>query len=250
MDRQIAHPDINTPIKTWYKGYYEHAFLALYPFYRIISANPIRSQNPQYEDLLRWDERPGDFDEIMKLRGETIRWSEVHETVAPETPKKDFYLAVWLSACLGYAERANVALQRKIAAFCEAENIYLPEDDFFPAILHPAIGRFLAPFEGQRIVAYDEFRDHSVELSLSCFQKHAPTIFLPQATTSNGIWAIHVPDPGILMTTAFDGTEALIAMTEAAFRQSDPREFFETETVNEGMYCDWLNPIDFFERNV
>ena len=51
------------------------------------------------------------------------------------------------------------------------------------------------------------------------------------------------------MTSEFDGTEALIAMTDAAFRQSDPRKFFETETVNECMYCDWLNPIDFFDRN-
>ncbi|MEP3635928.1 MAG: hypothetical protein ABJN14_01535 [Paracoccaceae bacterium] len=249
MDRQIAHPDVKTPIKTWYKGHYEHAFLALYPFYRIISANPMRSQDAPYERILRWDERPDDFGEIMKLRGETIRWSEVHETVAPEISKNDFYLAVWLSAGLGYAERANIALQQKIADFCEAENIYLPEEDFIPAILHPAVGRFLAPFENQRIVAYNEFRDHSVELSLSCFQEQAPTAFLPQATTSNDIWAIHVPDPGILITSADEGTEALIAMTDAAFRQSDPREFFETETVTEGMYYDWLNPIDFFARN-
>lgn len=209
----------------------------------------MRSQNSPYERQVHWDERPDDFDEIIKLRGETIRWSEVHEIVAPEISKNDFYLAVWLLACLGYTERANIALQRKIAAFCEAENIYLPDDDFIPAILHPAIGRFLAPFENQKIVAYDEFRDHSVELSLPSFQQQAPVAFLPQATTSTGIWAIQVPVPGILVTSNFDGTEALIAMTDAAFRQSDPREFFETETVTEDMYCDWLNPIDFFDRN-
>jgi len=82
MDRQISHPDVKIPIKTWYKDHYEHAFLALYPFYRIISENPMRLQDAPYEHLLRWDERPDDFDEIMKLRGETIGWSEVHKTVA------------------------------------------------------------------------------------------------------------------------------------------------------------------------
>jgi hypothetical protein len=249
MDRQISEPDIKTPIKSWYKGYYEHAFIALYPFFRINSEHPTGSQNPQYESLLPPRDKPDDFDDITKLRGEKIRWSEVHSLVAPETSKRDFYLAVWLLACRGFVERANIALQRKISAFCEAENTYLPTADFIPPILHPDVGRFLAPFEGQRIIAYDEFRNHSVELSLSCLQKHAPTAWLPQATTKNGIWAIHVPDPGILMTSTFDGTDILIAMTDAAFSQSDPREFFETEPVVEDMYGDWLNLVDFFQRD-
>lgn len=96
---------------------------------------------------------------------------------------------------------------------------------------------------------YDEFRQHSVELSLSCFQRQAPATFLPEAMASSGIWAIHVPDPGILITTAFDGTKAVVAMTDVAFSQSDPRMFFETEMVTDGMYCDWLNPVDFLVRD-
>ena len=65
MDRQIEHPDTKTPIKTWYKGHYEHVFLALYPFYRIISVNPTSSLDGPYESRIRWNERPGNFDEIV-----------------------------------------------------------------------------------------------------------------------------------------------------------------------------------------
>ena len=176
MDRRIAHPDVKTPIKTWYKGHYEHVFFALYPFCRIISENPMRSQDAPYERLLGWDEIPDDFDEIMKLRGETIRWSEVHETVAPEVSKHDFYLAVWLSIhprlCRTGKHRTSTEDFRflrggKYLSACGCDT---------------SSRRRQTPFElkgSSRRRIQTSFI--AVDLSLSCFQKHAPTAVLPQA---------------------------------------------------------------------
>ncbi len=60
------------------------------------------------------------------------------------------------------------------------------------------------------------------------------------------IWALHLSEPGILIASEFDGTEALIAMTDNAFEIDDPHDYFEIEAVDETMHSDWLNPKEEF----
>ncbi|KEJ94623.1 hypothetical protein SAMN05444149_11186 [Pseudosulfitobacter pseudonitzschiae] len=249
MQREIAHPDLRTPIKTWWHGHYDHVFIALYPFFTIRSEDQDTASDVSFESIPNFEDIPDDFDDTVKRRGEPVTWQSIHQAVAPKVPKMQFYRAVWLLSCLGFDKRANIALQKRIVAYCRANGIFLPEEDALPAILHPLLKRFLHPFEGRKIIAYDEFRDNSVELTLDLLGSDVPTVELSEATTSSGIWAIHLPDPGVLITSAFDGTDALIAMTNEAFALSDPRQVFETEDVGEDTYSDWLNPKDIFERN-
>ncbi|WP_418592136.1 hypothetical protein [Ponticoccus sp. (in: a-proteobacteria)] len=250
MQREIAHPDIRTPITEWWNGHYDHVFIALYPFFRVRSEIRDSLLNVSYDAVLRYEDRPDDFDERVKRFGEPVTWNSIHYSVAPSVPKMSFYRAVWLLSCLGFTKRADTTLQKQIEAYCDANNIYLPEDDCLPAILHPLLNGFLQPYNGEKILMYDEFRQYSSELDLDSLGPNAPVSKLPEGATGDGVWAIHLPESGVLVTSAFDGAEALVAMTKDAYALSDPHKFFEVEEVGDDTYCDWLNPKDFFERRV
>ncbi|MGO4854763.1 hypothetical protein [Phaeovulum sp. W22_SRMD_FR3] len=246
MDRAIADPDIHVPIMKWWEGHYDRFFIVPHPFFRIRSVGSGGLPSGGYDEIIERGARPSDYGDLLKRRGEMVTWKSVHADVAPEVPRIPFYRAVWLLSCLGFAERADIDLQKRILAYCQDKFLNLPEDDAISPILHPAIGKFLAPFCGTDMVMYDEHRETSSVLVLSELDKDAPTIALKGRFGESLAWAIHVPDPGVLLTSRFDGAETLIAMTEKAHALSDPDDFFDTEPVDEDMYCDWLNPVEFF----
>lgn len=246
MDRAIAHPNIDVPIMKWWEGHYDRFFIVPHPFFRIRSVGCDGLPSGGYDEIIKHGAWSLDYGDLLKRRGEKVTWKSVHADVAPDVLRIPFYRAVWLLSCLGFAERADIDLQKRILAYCQDNFLNLPEDDAIPPILHPAIGKFLAPFCGTEMVIYDEHRETSGPLVLSELDKDAPTIVLKSGFGETLPWAIHVPDPGILLTSQFDGTETLIAMTEKAYARSDPDDFFDTEPVDEDMYCDWLNPVEFF----
>jgi len=227
---------------------YDHVFITPYPFFRIRSVTLNGTPASVFEETVRYEDQPDDFDEIIKRRGQPISWQYIHKALAPDVAKLKFYRAVWLLSCIGFQERADFSLQKKILEYCEVNRIYLPEDGALPAILHPLLKDFLLNFDGAEIFGWDELREHSIELPLNALEREETTIYLPQGATSSGLWAIHVPDPGVLITSQFDGTEALIAMTDNAFKIASPEQFLEIEKVDDQTYCDWLNPKEFFKR--
>jgi len=249
MDRAIEHPTFKVPILTWWKGIYDHVFVALHPFYRVRAedAGPAGAP-PAYEDRLGWDRRPKDFDDAIKARGESVSWDEVHRSVAPEEPRELVHRAIWLLSCVGLRPRANVALQERILDHCERQSLYMPFDDFMPPNLEPAIGRFLKGFGATSVTAWDEFRSYSTEIPLSDFDAARPSNRLPEGQTGSGVYGLHLPDPGVLLTWEFDCAQALVALSDFALRQCRPEEFFEGWYVDETTYSDVFNPRDFFLR--
>lgn len=255
-NKQIDHPSRRTPIRAWWEGVYSHVYIALYPFYKIRNEigdgyanvySPDPQTQKQFPNAL-YDQKIKFRDHVKKW-GEALEWAKVHAAVAPNVPKIEFYRAVWLLSCCGFQERACIKLQERIAKYCESNQILIPDDDAIPAILHPPLMRFLSSFETSNIYAWDEFRDCRHELSLSQLAPDEPTYRLPQSVTGRGLWAVHVPDPGVLVTSSLDGSDALIAMTNRARRMADPEDYFEIEHVDDSTYDDWLNPKSFFERD-
>lgn len=236
----------------WWEGIYDHVFIALHPFFRIrkklVEVTGL-DKHSNYENWIESGDFADDFEDIVKHRGEPVSWHSVHMAVAPEVPEPTFFRAVWLLACSGFQERADIALQKKISTYCEKQRLQLPEDDSLSAILHPTVYRFLSALGAETVTVWDEFRDNSFTVPISVFAPEQPTYWLSRATTRNGVWAIHLANPGLLIGCQFDGTEAMIAMTENALKIAKPDDFFEGRYADSATYCDWLNPSDFFERD-
>ncbi|MEW2911748.1 hypothetical protein [Leisingera sp. JC11] len=235
---------------TWWEGIYDQVFVALHPFYRIRKAETLASFAGKeiYEDVLTYDDRPENFGDMIKSRGEAVSWAEVHQAVAPELPRRDVYLAIWLLACIGYQDRAGIGLQRQLVSYCQENRLYLPEDDGLPAILEPVVQEFLSCFGCRHVTAWDEFRHHSDTVPLSVFRRAEPCYWLPQSITTPAVWGLHLPDAGMLMTWSLDGTVAIIAMTDRALEVARPEGFFEGWYADTGTYEDVFNPVEFLKR--
>ncbi|MFW8637151.1 hypothetical protein [Cribrihabitans pelagius] len=196
-NRAIQHPSRKVSMLTWWEGIYDQVFVALYPFFRVraVTGSAHTLEEGGDENLLSYsqrplfnDVRPEDFEDTVKRHGEAVSWAEVHQAVAPELPRSEVYLAIWLLACIGYQDRAGVDLQKRLAAYCQESRLYLPEDDGLPAILEPAVQEFLSCLGCRQVTARDEFRHHSDMVPLSVFRRAEPCYWLPQGITSLAVW--------------------------------------------------------------
>lgn len=228
---------------SWWRGIYDHVFIALHPFYGVR-----RLDGAGREDLFDWGDRPDNFEKTVKRRGDAVRWEEVHKAVAPEVPQEKMYLAIWLGAVLGYAERADISLQERIVEWLEEEKLYLPDEFGMAAVMEPSVGRFFSHLGASKVTIFDEFREHSAKVDVQAFAPDQPDLRMPQYSTGSGVWAVHAPELGILMSWDNECIAPLIAMTVSARQMARPEDFFEGWYADETTYSDVFNPKDFLRR--
>jgi hypothetical protein len=63
------------------------------------------------------------------------------------------------------------------------------------------------------------------------------------------VCAIISDAPKLMLNWGHDDVSGLICLTEEARQKADPADFFEGFYASSDMYCDWLNPVDFFDRS-
>jgi hypothetical protein len=234
-DRRITHPSTEVPILTWWKGIYDYAFIAPHPLYRVPGFNGLE---------------PFPGDDAIKSNGEAVSWSEIHRSVAPERTREEVYLAIWLLSVLGFAERANTELQKRIEAFCLRERLYLPDENGLPPILESQVGRFLAQFGLPSVKAWDQFQNNTADLALSDLDQRRPAIRWPHDGARRNIWALHLAEPGVFLTWEFESTEIIIGMTDRALSHAAPENFFEGWYADQNTYFDVHNAPDFLKRRI
>ncbi len=250
VPRAIEHPSCRVPVLSWWRGVYDHVFIALHPFYRVpIKGAPPESGRPKLENTDGWSHQPRGFGDVIKADAQSITWAAIHGAAAPDEPQERVYRAIWLLSCLGFAERADTALQRCIESHCVASRIHLPLDDSMPPNLEADIGRFLGRLGRLQVTAWDQFRDNSIDVPLSAFLPDRPSIRLANGLTGPGVFGLHLPGDGVLLTWAFDCTEALIALTDKALSRARPEKFFEGWYADATTYCDVFNPHEFAPRD-
>lgn len=242
-DPAITHPPHTMPMLEWWRGIYEHVFVAVHPFYGVRKAD-----GQGRENLYDWNERPKDYETILKSRGEAVSWETVRQVAAPDVPRQAADMAIWLMACCGYQQRADIALQERLLQWAEAERLYFPQSDGMSSVMEPGIGRFLTMLGAREVTAFDEFREHSTVFPLSAFEAAQQALRMPKHTTSNTIWGLHLPDPGVLITWGPGGVEALVAMTSKARSLALPEDHFEGWYADETTCSDVFNPKDFLKR--
>ncbi|PTW58790.1 hypothetical protein C8N35_10994 [Breoghania corrubedonensis] len=246
IPREIIYPGLDIPLLEWWDGIYDHVFVAFQPFYWLASETDGSRVSRRFDEETEQIDRTGYDAEKAKARGVPISWEDMRVAIAPECCMHSFYMAGWLLAALGMVrptERSEIVrgLQVKISDYCELKDLYFPTDDNMSPVLEPVIFKFLSQLEKPEIEIYDEFRHNVFNEPLSVFAPAAPPYYLPEAITGTRPYAIHLPDPGVLMTWEFDSCDIKIAMTDRAWRMAQPEEYFEGFYADSEIYSDWPN---------
>lgn len=84
MQKEIAHPDLKTPIKKWWHGHYDHVFIALYPFFTVRPEDQDVASDLSYASIPNFEDIPDDFDDTVKRRGAPVTWQSARPSVTPE----------------------------------------------------------------------------------------------------------------------------------------------------------------------
>lgn len=253
MNRALLHPDTKVPILTWWQGIYDHVFVALHPFCQLPDARlPEGLRDSPGFDLGDWLAKTleSDMDDVAKQTGRPLAWAEVHRRAAPDHDRREFDLAAWLLAVLGPNDRTDRALQQRIRSFCCRNGVMLPAEGGLSPVLEPAIAEFLGQFGATSVLASDEHRSTVTDLSVSALARPEPAARIPSGTGRAAPWALHLEEPGVLLSWSFEDTHALVAMTDRAFRYCPPAPFFEGWYADGSTYRDVFNPRDFLRREI
>lgn len=225
---------METPLLTWWKGIYDHVFVALHPFWRVDPAHGPECRFPD-PNLDRKDSCKAwrDYLFALKIHAEPVAWRSIHHAVAPEEPREKVFRTIFLETSGGYkAHLLDKGLSKRIATYCDTRNIFWPWEDEMPPHIEPTVGKFLEAAGERSVTVWNEFRDYSETVDVSVFAEGKPAFSLPDGVLKNGVWAISTPSKSLLMVWQFDGAHVLVAMTDEALQQVRPEDFFE------GWYAD------------
>lgn len=254
--RALQHPSIDTPVLEWWANHYDHVFVVLNPFFRVPGYSPrTTAYGPVRRDLSvdalldqiknppppAANAAPEDFDDIIKVRGEPIRWSHIQRRIGA-SDFDTFARSVWLWALQVERADRNAEICAKLDALCAAESIYPPEDDQLPAVLEPAIGRYLTALGHTHVQVLDEWRQTSQTVEVEDFAKGQPSLCIPGEKLSA------IAADGVLFSWAFDDVQALLAVSDGKRGLADPAEYFEGFALGIGAFCDVFNPAGFLKR--
>ncbi len=251
--REIRDADLDTPLLDWWEGIYDHVFIAFQPFYWLASGTDGSRVSRRSDEGKEQIDRTGYELAKAKARGVPVSWEDMRVAIAPESCMHLFYEAAWLLVVGGMvrpSERSEIVctLLEKILNFCEAEDLYFPTDDNMSPVLEPVIFKFLSQFGQPEIEIYDEFRFNVFTEPLAVFSPDVPPYELAEANSNHRPYAIHLPDPGVLLTWEFDSCDFKIAMTDRARQMAQPEDYFEGFYADPEIYSGWPNPPPWLAR--
>ena len=221
--------DRTQPMLAWWRGTYDHVFVALHPFYAAPDAP---------------DDATLDFHAHAKTAA-TTRWRDIAGRVG-ETDFARFALATLLA---GYgmtskSRRAGMEpvpddrLITALRAHCEAEGLAFPWDNSPSPCLETALGEAFARLGASTAIGWSEFRDERAGIAVEGLRD-------PQTPCGTavpyGVYAYLDPDHGMLATASFDHIWTLVALTDAARDKIRPETLFEGFWAGPETTVNWVN---------
>lgn len=173
LERSITYPSHDIPVLQWWENVYDHVFVALHPFFRVPGHSPRTAAfGPEHiersglswegfrklalEERNRPNAAPDDFDATIKKLGRPVSWEQVN-TIVGARPFPEFSLAVWMATVEFRRDDSDEDLIRQILEFADQTDLYLPEEDLFPAIYETALGHMFESLGISNLVIDDEF---------------------------------------------------------------------------------------------
>ena len=193
----------------------------------------------------RSHEVPDNFKDTIKQTGEIVKWCDIQSAIGVDD-YMSFCRACWLCAVGSPRAEEYESIVVRLVAYCNKHDIYAPEEDQLPVILESIVGKYLTALGIDDVTIYNEFRDKKVNVPVRAFSSEKPIISFPEAHEHT---CAIIPDEHKLMFMwGYDDTYGFLCMSEGVRLLADPADFFEGQYAGADTYCDWLNPVDFFER--
>ncbi|MCA0873614.1 hypothetical protein LCL97_22505 [Seohaeicola saemankumensis] len=249
----VLCPPTDIPILDWWMGCYDHVFVVFNPFFRVpgygpetAAFGPVRTGSLSVAEIVglvtgptpeRPNAAPDDFGDLIKAQGRPVAWRRVAEAVGAGDFTA-FCRTVWLWTLQVERPDRDPQMAGALSRYCRETATYPPEEDMLPAILEPALGRFLAALGISEAQLWSEWRDVSKTVPVSALRASAPRVELP------GEKLCAVSAPGFLIAWAFDDVAGLLCLSQELRDRADPSAYFEGFPVTEGMYSDVFNPVD------
>ncbi|MBR9650205.1 hypothetical protein [Thalassovita aquimarina] len=251
VPRHLRLPPIDTPILEYWADCFDHAFVALNPFFRVPGYTPETAaygvvhldltneqliEHPQSDPPRRGNEAPDNFDDFIKAHGEPVRWSDIQKEIGAKD-FMNFARTVWLWTVAVEREDRDPNISFLLDAYCQKHGVYRPEEDQLPAIMEPMLGRFLEVLGIEEVTLWSEWMNVSSTVPASDFATEKPCVSLPREKTSV------ITAPGFLIGWEFDDVAGLMGISDELRQKADPEQFLEGFWVTPEMYADVFNPV-------
>lgn len=254
-------PPDNTPILPWYGDAFQHAFVALHPFYAVDGLHPgscesgslilLRSEMPDDVGLIEWaDEATAErkvgkeidadaLDEIAKRFARTIGWRAVgREAGFADHCELDRALRTNIHGLRD--DLADPASAERLLRYCDREALFLPTEGRFEPQMQHALMQMFARAGHRDIVAGDEFGEEERLVAVSALSGEKPWVGV-EDVPAYGARRLFAPDRSLLAWVHWDSFYTLILGTEAALAGVRLDQLFEGFWCNTATTTYWLN---------
>jgi hypothetical protein len=248
IEKQTSYPSYDEPILGWYAGAYDWAYIAFHPFVRVQGLDPAKcapwtthvSRSDLPHDLTLIDisahlRRGQEFqfspkvvDEIAKRQGLALRWSEVGKAAGLANPAN---LNVALLTSIGAlrAEFADQAGAERLTNYCASQQIFLPTEGQFQAVMEQSLGKLFADAGIDRVEAADQFDEDAHPIELDLLQSQQPWCSLEGIPSRSG--RLFAEDRSLLVVVDWDSFFTLICGKAEHLQRVDLTKLFE------GFWC-------------
>jgi hypothetical protein len=250
IDEQTSYPGYDGPILGSYAGAYDLAYIAFHPFVRIPGLDPAQcapwtahfSGYDPPSDLPLTDinararhrrERERQFspqlvDELAKRRGLALRWSEVGRATGLAKPAN---LNVALLTSIGALkpEYEDQAGAERLASYCSSQQIFLPTEGQFQAVMEQSLGKLFADAGIDRVEAADQFDEEARPIELDLLQSQQSWCSVERIPNRAG--RIFAEDRSLLVVVDWDSFFTLICGKAERLQYVDMTKLFE------GFWC-------------
>ncbi|MEP9389569.1 DUF2711 family protein [Mesorhizobium sp. KR9-304] len=259
LDRSITYPSHDIPVLRWWENVYDHVFVALHPFFRVPGYSPRSAAfSPEHIDRIssaefmklvlesrdRPNSAPDDFDATIKKLGQPVSWEHVNAIVGGR-PFPEFSLAAWMATVEFRRDDSDENLIRQILEFADQTDLYLPEEDQFPAICETALGEMCKSLGISNLIVDDEFDERPTSVAAEVLLSTELSI---RDKFRGKLSKMYDEEKSVLIITDFDAISSLIAIKDRHLEAARLPSRFEGFFATSDMFCDWINPRSFFKR--
>jgi len=136
-------------------------------------------------------------------------------------------------------------LIRRILEFADQTDLYLPEEDQFPAICEPALGEMFKELEISNLIVDDEFDQCPTSVAAEVLLSAELSI---RDKFKGKLSKIYNEEKSVLVITDFDDISSLIAIKDRHLEAARLPSRFEGFFATSDMFCDWINSRSLFKR--